>query len=551
MPVTLSYPGVYVSEIPSGVHAITGVPTSIAAFVGRAVKGGVNAATTVTSYAEYERVFGGLAAYSSMGFAVRDFFLNGGATAVIVRLYRNDPADGAKAATVLLPAGGLALEAATPGTWGQSLRVAVDLNVPSGMAASMGVDPATVFNLAVTDTSTGAAEYFNNLTVADHPSRVDRVLKARSNLLAYTAGAAMPAKAAVGFDPVGAAEQALQTQRRTVTADPVADAKAVATAKQAVDAANAKLVGNDGASLGVLDFVPNGGQTAKKGLYALEGADLFNLLVIPPLDDNGVPPQLVDIAADYCESRRAFYIVDAPVTWDSPAKVTAGMAASPDTVGTRSKNAALFWPRAMEANPFKGGILEAMSPAGAVAGVFARTDAERGVWKAPAGLDATLSGVLDLAYRMTDGENGQINPLGVNALRVKNPAGRIVYGARTLQGDDRLAAEYKYVPVRRVALFIEESAYRGLQWAVFEPNDEPLWASIRLNLGAFMHGLFRQGAFQGKTPAEAYFVKCDSETTTQNDIDLGIVNVVLGFAPLKPAEFVVIGLKQIAGQVEV
>jgi phage tail sheath protein FI len=126
----------------------------------------------------------------------------------------------------------------------------------------------------------------------------------------------------------------------------------------------------------------------------------------------------------------------------------------------------------------------------------------------------------------------------------------VVWGARTLRGADQLADEWKYVPVRRTALFIEESLYRGTQWIVFEPNDEPLWAQIRLNVGAFMNSLFRQGAFQGITPKDAYFVKCDKETTTQNDIDRGIVNIIVGFAPLKPAEFVVIKLQQIAGQIQ-
>jgi hypothetical protein len=126
----------------------------------------------------------------------------------------------------------------------------------------------------------------------------------------------------------------------------------------------------------------------------------------------------------------------------------------------------------------------------------------------------------------------------------------VVWGSRTLRGSDQLADDYKYIPVRRLALYIEESLYRGTQWVVFEPNDNPLWAQIRLNVGAFMQNLFRQGAFQGKTPTDAYFVKCDSETTTQNDIDLGTVNIVVGFAPLKPAEFVVIQLQQMAGQIQ-
>jgi phage tail sheath protein FI len=151
---------------------------------------------------------------------------------------------------------------------------------------------------------------------------------------------------------------------------------------------------------------------------------------------------------------------------------------------------------------------------------------------------------------LTDGENGELNPLGVNCLRIRPAVGPVVWGARTLQGDDRLASEWKYIPVRRMALYLEESLYRGTQWVVFEPNDEPLWAQIRLNLGAFMQGLFRQGAFQGKTPREAYLVKCDKETTTQNDVNSGIVNIVVGFAPLKPAEFVIIQLQQLAGQVQ-
>jgi phage tail sheath protein FI len=184
-----------------------------------------------------------------------------------------------------------------------------------------------------------------------------------------------------------------------------------------------------------------------------------------------------------------------------------------------------------------------------VAGVMARTDTTRGVWKSPAGLDAAINGIQGLDVALNDGENGMLNPLGINCLRVFPVNGRVVWGARTLRGADQLADEYKYVAVRRTALFIEESLYRGTQWVVFEPNDEPLWAQIRLNIGAFMQNLFRQGAFQGRTPREAYFVKCDKETTTQTDINLGIVNIIVGFAPLKPAEFVVIKIQQIAGEI--
>jgi phage tail sheath protein FI len=139
--------------------------------------------------------------------------------------------------------------------------------------------------------------------------------------------------------------------------------------------------------------------------------------------------------------------------------------------------------------------------------------------------------------------------MGINCLRTLPVYGNVVWGSRTLHGQNDRGSEWKYVPVRRMALFLEESLYRGTQWVVFEPNDEPLWAQIRLNIGAFLQGLFRQGAFQGRTPREAYFVKCDRETTTQADINLGIVNILIGFAPLKPAEFVVIKIQQIAGDI--
>ena len=192
-----------------------------------------------------------------------------------------------------------------------------------------------------------------------------------------------------------------------------------------------------------------------------------------------------------------------------------------------------------------------IAPSGSIAGLMARIDSNRGVWKAPAGTEATISGVRGLQHSMSDSENGLINPQAVNALRVF-PAGVVSWGARTMVGFNNSGNDdYKYVPVRRLALFMEESLYRGLQFAVFEPNDEPLWAQIRLAAGAFMNNLFRQGAFQGQKSSDAYFVKVDSETTTQNDINLGIVNVIVGFAPLKPAEFVIITIKQRAGEVSV
>jgi phage tail sheath protein FI len=605
MPATLTYPGVYIEEISSGVHTITGVATSITAFIGRALRGPTDQPITINSFGDFERIFGGIWSDSSLGYAVRDFYLNGGSQAIIVRLFHPkfasqadqdtaakaandtaaaatgaDPAAAAAAAKAkadsfttdleksaaapvvvaakkastaagakvddvtkaakaaaakvapvnkaTLDMSGLGLQARDEGAWSNTLRARVDYDVKG--------DDADLFNLSVRDGITEGVETFRNVSVVPgHVRQVDKVLANESRLVKMSGSlpAARPAKSA---DP----------DKTKKESDVWAD-NSVATNAKVADANKAV----DGGFLTVDDFTGSGKEDQKEGLYALRNAELFNLLCIPPyLEDGNVDnDSLIGAAAAYCEKRRAMLLVDPPAEWktkDDAKDATTGVTA----IGTVSQNAALFFPRLRQPNPVRDGQMEDFAPCGAVAGIFARTDTNRGVWKAPAGLEATLVGVSALGVPLTDAENGELNPLGINCLRSMPAAGPVVWGARTLQGNDRLASQWKYIPVRRTALFIEESLYEGTQWVVFEPNDEPLWASIRLNVGAFMNSLFRQGAFQGTTPKDAYFVKCDKESNPQNDIDRGIVNIIVGFAPLKPAEFVVIKLQQIAGQLQ-
>jgi len=278
--------------------------------------------------------------------------------------------------------------------------------------------------------------------------------------------------------------------------------------------------------------------------------DLFNLLILPrnATVTSTTANAYWGEASAFCQKRRAFLLMDAPEEWK-----TVQQATNPSTgvnsmrLGLVKDHSAVFHPR-ITIND--NGLNKKVGPSGAIAGLMARIDASRGVWKAAAGTEADLRGINGLEFRYSDLENGVLNPRAVNTVRIF-PNGIVNWGARTMDGDDDFGSEYKYIPIRRTALFIEESLYRGLKWVVFEPNDEPLWSQIRLNVGAFMHNLFRQGAFQGKTKQDAYFVKCDSETTTQNDINLGIVNIWVGFAPLKPAEFVVLYLQQMTGQIQV
>jgi hypothetical protein len=301
-----------------------------------------------------------------------------------------------------------------------------------------------------------------------------------------------------------------------------------------------------------------GSEAAGTGLFALDRVDLFNLLVLPdatrpaPGDPNardaGVDHvALYTSAMQYCARRRAFLLVDPPADVNRVDAAVDWISSELTLVGP---NSAAYFPRIRVADPLDDFTLRAFPPSGAIAGLMARIDAQRGVWKAPAGTEAGIAGVRQLTVNLTDAETGILNPLGLNCLRTFPVYGHVAWGARTSEGADAEASQWKYIPVRRLALMIEESVYRGTAWAVFEPNDEPLWGQLRLNLTAFMHGLFRQGAFQGGTPREAYLVKCDRETTTQADVDRGIVNVLVGFAPLKPAEFVVIRIQQLAGQAQ-
>jgi phage tail sheath protein FI len=272
---------------------------------------------------------------------------------------------------------------------------------------------------------------------------------------------------------------------------------------------------------------------------------IFNLLSLPPDGWSDDKQTLLGAASAFCLQRRAVLLVDPPTDWTSREKARTGV--NTLRIGLANDHAAVYFPR-ITLN--ENGVKRTLGAAGAAAGIMSRIDSNRGVWKASAGLEANVLGVSGVDIDMSDGDNGALNPLGVNAIR-KFPDGIVLWGARTLAGDDRFASEYKYFPVRRMSNFLQLSLLDALGWVVFEPNDEPLWAQIRLNVGSFMNTLFRRGAFQGSKPSDAYFVRCDSETTTQDDRNNGIVNIWVGFAPLKPAEFVVVTIQQMAGQIQV
>ncbi len=435
----------------------------------------------------------------------------------------------------------LELEAASPGKWGSDLKVFIDSEeIDDAVAERYGLESGDLFNLTIIEGRVDRPdrrERLNNVSVADSSRRLDRVLEEESQLVK------------VLLDPI--------TKEPEFPKDDQGSLLVPIPNKEVDEEGNPKPYepsdeeqGDDSAPLVRDNYT--GSEKDKTGLYALEKADLFNLLCIPP-DTRGkdaeTEKEVYSKAMEYCAQKRAFLIVDAPAAWGKVKELAAAKAKKGlgdlGLRGTDARNAAIYFPRVIQSDPLREGQLDTFVPCGIIAGIMARTDVQRGVWKAPAGIDATLSGIEGLQVKLTDAENGLLNPIGINCLRNFRAYGNVVWGSRTLRGADQLADEYKYVPVRRFVLFLEESLYRGTQWVVFEPNDEPLWSQIRLNIGVFMNDLFRQGAFEGKSPQEAYFVKCDSETTTPSDVNRGIVNIVVGFAPLKPAEFVIIKIQQI------
>ncbi|AEM85046.1 phage tail sheath family protein [Streptomyces violaceusniger] len=615
MPTPAGYPGVYIEELPSSVRTIVSVTTSVTAFVGHTRRGPLNTPVRITSFADFERRFGGLTSQSAVGYAVHQFFGNGGTVAVVVRVTK---AGTGKAACVTLDSTEghsecpvLEVHAKEPGHWGSGLRLAVDYDTPC---------PEETFNLHVLDARGTSRESFANLSMDPaHGRHAETVINAGSALIRVKAvGEGRPdpsgtvSKPFAGELPDLAVELTVkigEVERSFTLYDPDCDGEAPcdvtelalllerklralpdapgkhAFAGTEVTAFGRRLQvvagsidpddvvrflgecandlgleasvnppvfplsgGEDGAPPGPRDLI--GSEADKTGLQALRDIEDVNLLSLPELAGYESVGDMVTVlsAADrLCRERRIFLLVDAPSAWGSVDAARAGIGAFEPV---RSDHAALYFPQLRLTDPLTG-RLRAFPPSGALAGVIARTDGERGVWKAPAGTEARLAGVYSLGVQLTDRENGLLNPLGINCLRTFPVVGPLVWGARTLRGADALDSEWKYVPVRRLALHIEESLRRGLQWVVFEPNTEQLWQQIRLNASGYLHTLFEKGAFKGGTPRQAYFVKCDKDTTTDEDIANGIVNVVVGIAPVKPAEFVIVKIQQMAGQFEI
>lgn len=641
----LTYPGVYVEEVPSGVRPIAAASTSIAAFIGVAERGSVGESVKVFNFTEYQNRYGGFLPGSFLSHAVYQFFNNGGTQCYIVRVA------GANAATANIvlrdraatnSQASLTIFASSPGAWGNQLAVVI---------ANGTNDPVNEFNLAVfyQDELT-PLERFDNLSMVPSAPNFVETATASSRYIRVTINAANT-NAQAGTSRGAAAPLALASPKtrfriningdgyqevdlQAAVPNPAPDlntAANIATAIQARVRALTKLRAstdqnafanflcqvNNGVLL-LTSGVASASSSVKVALAANNSQDASGLLRLgllnggvetlgatvlrpqnnpprtPPdnyffIGDNSAPTAevasvragsegdaittdqpyidafsklddkedvsliavpgigsaaLVGAGMNYCANRSlsdCFFIGDMTQTDDTVEEAKNFR----NAITPKNSYGAIYAPWVQMLDPTGRSSTPTLAPpSGFVAGLYAKTDGQRGVWKAAAGTSAALGGSVGLAVNLTDTQQGNLNPLNVNVIRQFAGSGIVLWGARTVTSDPA----WNYIPVRRMAIFLRVSIYRGIQWAVFEPNDEDLWSSLRLSIGSFMMNLFRQGAFQGATAAQAFFVKCDNETTTQADIDAGVVNVLVGFAPLKPAEFVVVKISQKVGQ---
>lgn len=652
---SLTAPGVYVEEIPSGVRPIQAAGTSTAAFFGEAERGPIGEMKQIFNFTEYRNIYGNfLDGGRYLAHSVLHFFENGGATCYIGRV-----ANGAEVASVTVldrapspdEQDTLTISASSAGVWGNRIMVEIDSDASNNPGSFFNLtvlqdnpdpdgDPIVLETFADLSMDSGSANFVDNIVNSQsqyietnaNESNTNQIPGFSQSADIQITGSALIGtnqrefriningdgfrtvditQAMTGADPASVSDietairdtiQAMTPLRESTDVEAYSQATvtftdtasigvlAIAAGHPAAElppasssviiqdadeasrnvagalnlglrhggteilgSANMRpqnsaaddpyLLGDDTTGGAVSDVEPG---TDGSTVDALHFLDVFSwldtirdvsLIAAPGIGSTDV----INAGMNYCASRPlgdCFYIADMDIDDDTfeEARAFPGNL-DPTTYG------AVYWPWLTTID--RTGVSQSpvpVPPSGFMAGLYSRIDARRGVWKAPAGTEAFLSGVNGLVTHVTDVQQGLLNneQRSVSVIRKFPNSGFVPWGTRTI-GD---GGDYKYIPVRRLAIMLKKSIYDGIQWAVFEPNDEPLWAELRLNIGTFMHNLFRQGAFQGGSPKKAYFVKCDSETTTQADIDLGIVNVLVGFAPLKPAEFVVVKIQQ-------
>ncbi|HUO82807.1 MAG TPA: phage tail sheath family protein [Gammaproteobacteria bacterium] len=501
-------PGVCLEENPDYERSIPAAPASITAFIGRTRRGPVNRPVFIYSLHSFQRFFGGVWRESPLSHAVQQYFENGGHVAVIVRV-----SNGGNRTTIDLPSGAdvLVLEANSPGS-DENLRVSVDYD-------GIGDQETDRFNMVVQRVRHAGSElvedqeFFTRLSIRPESKRYVADLLLGSQLLRVR-----------GDVPAARPD-------RTLSGRPGA----------AVAYIDANADGSDGEPLTDYDVI--GSATDATGLFALSDIEQFNLLCIPALSpDRDAGPMTLLAAARYCVQRKAMLIVDPPADWHTADEACNGLR----RLNFASENAALFYPRVFATDPETAQKFP-IGPCGVVAGMIARGDERASLWQALTGEGTPLRGTRPVTTLESE-EVDMLGSAGINAIAPCRTSFAVAGRARTLAPEDWCRSGWSDFAARRTALYIIGSLERGTRWVVFEKNEARVWARVHNQVTEFLHELYKEGAFLGDTPEQAYFVKCDADTTTASDVEREIVHFVVGFALASPGHYFVFNIAQGVGE---
>jgi phage tail sheath protein FI len=490
--------GIQVAEQSGPEQAIARAPTAVTAFVGRTLRGPINRPVAVSSFTDYQAIFGGLWQPSTLSYAVEQYFENGGRHALIVRVV-----NGARPPTLDLPTADLTLrlEAVGCGTR-EFLRASVDYD-------GIGENEQDCFNLVIQRVRAAASEHVED-------QEIFRRLSINTDAPRFVVAALTESALArvIGEVPLSRPMPTLRHDGRG-----------------SIGYANSRPDGDDGAPLTDYDII--GSALSATGLFALRAAEHFNFLCIPPLTrDTDLGMSVLLVAARFCRERNALLIVDPPLDWNSTELALRGLR----DWQFHHENALMYFPRILAFDRLRRRF-EQFPPGGAVAGLLARTDEVCPLWSAAEPDEALLRPNYRPVCTVNDGERLRLAQMGVNTLNAVRSITRAPFSPRTLAAGSSGSSDWKYLAARRLALFIVTSIERGTRWVVFETSGPELWHRVTLQVEAFLAGLDHEGAFVGREDDETFFVICDERINAQADVRTGTVNVLVGFAALRPGEY--------------
>jgi uncharacterized protein len=537
------HPGVYVQEVPSA-HTIQGAPTSVPAFVGLTESGPFNTATLITSWASYQRIFGGFAWRAFTPLAVFQFFAEGGGQAYVVRIQPSKA--GARGTATVPSSSDIQVQAASNGAWSGNLYLATTCAKGSAFFDISVLVSKSVFDFTQNSNNQNNLDVqLLNAYVQQNSLALLPINGGMYVLESFTGFTAASLKLPLGSTDPASSPLAQQINKKSMFIRVVSGTTAPTTKSPTPQTTSVAFKGGTDDAFeptSALNYL-----TKVQGISLLAIPDTVKYVLQSGASDLPTQAHQINLALNYCEKYgNLFLVADPPYLIDIGATTAtqtilnfkSGNGGTSDALS--SSYGAIYHPWLLTSNPITG-VNMPVPPSGTMLGRYAYTDNNVGVFKSPAGIrEGALRTAFACAVPISDEDQDVLNPAGVNALRNLINYGNVIWGARTLSLD----GDWTYLAIRRFFIFVEQSLLNSLQWVVFEPNDQRLWAAINRDVGAFLTTLWHQGALFGESPTEAFFVVCDESNNPPETRTEGILYIDIGLAPVYPAEFVVIRISQ-------